>query len=338
MRASNPPRQPTDLAASGERSAPCDQSCITPDRPRRDAASGYGLLAACLLAVACAAPLLGEAQQLRRSGDTVAPVYEGFQRMPDGSIDLLFGYFNRNWEQRVDVAVGPDNHFSPGESDRGQPTHFYPRRNRFVFRVPVPADFGDSELVWTLKTQGETLTAYGTLRSEYEVDDIAIMANFGGAGGTGFHPSVVGNTPPELEVEGAAQRTVSAGEPVTLRAVANDDGKPEPRPLLGFARGIRVRGGGRVAPSSATGLRLSWIVYRGPGEVVFDPPQIKTWEDMRDGGGSPWSDGFETPPAPPGNRWTTRATFSEPGTYVLRCLAHDGGLQTYEDVTFVVSR
>ena len=60
--------------------------------------------------------------------------------------------------------------------------------------------------------------------------------------------------------------------------------------------------------------------------------------NLRDGGGSPWSAGFETPPAPPGNRWVARATFSAPGTYVLRCLAHDGGLQAYEDVTFVVSR
>ena len=295
-------------------------------------------LLGCWLAVACCAPVAGGAQQLRRSGQTVAPVYEGFQRRPDGSFELLFGYFNRNWEDRPGVPVGPDNHFSPGDADRGQPARFYPRRNRFVFRVPVPADFGDGELVWTLKTQGETLTAYGTLRPEYELDDIAIMANFGGAGGTGFHPSVAGNARPALAVEGARRRAVSAGEPITLAAVATDDGKPAQRPLRAFAGGIRVSGGGRVAPSSATGLRLSWIVYRGPGEVVFDPPQIKTWEDMRDGGGSPWSNGFETPPAPPGNRWVTSATFSAPGAYVLRCLAHDGGLQTYADVTFVVSR
>ncbi|MCY4598637.1 MAG: hypothetical protein OXF27_01785 [Acidobacteria bacterium] len=296
-----------------------------------------GLLG-CWLAIALCAPAGGGAQQLQRSGQTVVPVYEGFQRKPDGSLDLLFGYFNRNWEDRPNVPVGPDNHFSPGDADRGQPAHFYPRRNRFVFRVPVPAEFGNGELVWTLKTQGETLTAYGTLRPEYELDDVAIMANFGGAGGTGFHPSIVGNVPPALAVDGVRRRTVSAGEPITLAAVATDDGKPAQRPLRAFAGGIRVSGGGRVAPSSATGLRLSWILYRGPGEVVFDPPQIKTWEDMRDGGGSPWSNGFETPQPPDGNRWVTRVTFSAPGTYVLRCLAHDGGLQTYEDVTFVVSR
>ena len=275
-------------------------------------------------------------QTLHRSGQTVVPVYEGYQRNPDGSFDLLFGYFNRNWEEQVDVPVGPDNRLEPGGPDRGQPAHFYPRRNRFVFRVPVPADFGAGEVVWTLRTRGESLTAYGTLRPEYELDDIAIMANFGGAGGTGFHPSVVGNAPPGPAVAGSALRAVSAGEPVTLEAVATDDGKPSPRSMGPLTSGVSA--GGRVAPTSATGLRLSWILYRGPGGAVFDPPQIKTWEDLRDGGNSPWSVGFETPPAPPGNRWVSRVTFSEPGTYVLRCLAHDGGLQTYDDVTFVVSR
>ena len=54
------------------------------------------------------------------------------------------------------------------------------------------------------------------------------------------------------------------------------------------------------------------------------------------GGGSPWSYGFRTPPAPPDGKWVVRATFPEPGTYVLRCLAHDGGLSTAEDVTVTV--
>lgn len=292
-----------------------------------------------LFAVVLGAP--GEAtvaQELTRTGQTVVPVYEGYQPNPDGSFDLIFGYFNRNWVEEVSVPVGPENSLQPGGPDRGQPAHFYPRRNRFVFRTRVPADFGADEVVWTLRTQGETLTAYATLRPEYELDDIAIMANFGGAGGTGFHPSVVGNVPPQLTVEGDSVRRVSAGEPVPLQAVARDDGKPEPRPLGRFEGGLQVSGGGRVAPASATGLRLSWILYRGPGPVVFHPPQIKTWEDLRDGGNSPWSFGFATPPPPPENRWVAQATFTAPGTYVLRCLAHDGGLQSYEDVTFIVTR
>ncbi len=93
-----------------------------------------------------------------------------------------------------------------------------------------------------------------------------------------------------------------------------------------------------VTPNSASGLRLSWFVYRGAAKVTFDPAQIKVWEDHRDGANSAWSAGWGPPPVPPDGKWVSRATFSDPGTYVLRCLAHDGGLMTHEDVTFVVNR
>jgi hypothetical protein len=96
-------------------------------------------------------------------------------------------------------------------------------------------------------------------------------------------------------------------------------------------------GQSQFVPNSATGLRLSWYHYRGPPAIDLDPPQTKVWEDRRDGGGSPWSAGWRTPPVPPENRWLVRATFREPGTYVLRALAHDGGLIAYEDVTIIVT-
>ncbi len=47
---------------------------------------------------------------------------------------------------------------------------------------------------------------------------------------------------------------------------------------------------------------------------------------------------WSTPPPPPENRWTVRVMFSEPGVYVLRALAHDGGLIDYDDVTVTVTR
>ena len=94
----------------------------------------------------------------------------------------------------------------------------------------------------------------------------------------------------------------------------------------------------RITVGKSLGLHLSWFVYRGAGKVTFDSPQIETWEDYRDGTNSPWSAGWRTPPTPPENKWETRVTFAEPGTYVLRCQAHDGGLSASEDVTFVVTR
>jgi hypothetical protein len=126
---------------------------------------------------------------------------------------------------------------------------------------------------------------------------------------------------------------VKAGEAIALTATATDDGIPKPR---GMPR-LNPNFASRFTVDSATGLRLSWFVYRGAGKVAFDPAQTKVWEDTRDGGGSPWSYGFRTPPLPPDGKWIVHATFAEPGTYVLRCLAHDGGLSTTEDVTVVVT-
>ncbi len=284
------------------------------------------------VAVVLAAPLATGAQAPAR-GQNIAPVYEGFWRHDDGSIDLWFGYYNRNWEEEIDVPVGPDNHMDPGGPDLGQPTHFFPRRSQFVFKVTVPADFGDDEIVWSLTSNGVTENAYATLRPEYMVDETVMMANFGAGGQTGFHPDMIGNMAPDLTLETPPTMTVSAGEPVTLSAVAADDGKPAPRSIP-----VALIGTSHFVPNSATGLRLSWFRYRGPGEVVFDPPQTKVWQDHRDGGNSPWSTGWETPRVPEDNRWTVQATFSEPGTYVLRALAHDGGLIDYEDVTINVNR
>jgi hypothetical protein len=262
----------------------------------------------------------------------VALAYEGFSREQDGSYVLWFGYFNRNWDREFDVPIGPDNQIQPNGPDQGQPTHFFPRRNQFVFNVRVPADFGDREVVWTLTTNGVTERAYGTLRPEYAVDDVVMSANFGAGGQTGFNPQLVGNQPPEVRLEGQTTLYTRVGMPVTLSAIATDDGKPSARGMA-----AALVGQSHFVPNSATGLRFSWYHYRGPGQVTFDPPQTKVWEDRRDGGNSPWSAGWRVPPVPPENRWTARAAFSEPGAYVIRGLAHDGGLIDWEDVTVVVA-
>ncbi len=298
-------------------------------------ASRSGIVTGVALAAALAgAPASGRAQASYATGQTVAPAYEGWERNGDGSFDLVFGYMNRNWEETLDVPVGPDNRIDPGGPDQGQPTRFHPRRNRFVFRIRVPADFGEQELVWTLTTQGRTERAYGTLKRDYFIDDLVIQANYGAGGAAATTPELVDNQAPTLEVdvEGADTHTARVGEPVTLTAVSTDDGKPRARSM----RPSGPRFPGRITTDTATGHRFSWFVYRGPGAVVFDPPQTKVWEDTRDNGGSPWSPGWRTPDPPEDGRWATSATFAAPGTYVLRGIAHDGGLATTADVTVTV--
>jgi hypothetical protein len=270
--------------------------------------------------------------QIAKSIANITPIYEGWIPREDGSFDLVFGYLNREWDDEVHVPLGAANTIDPRGPDNGQPTYFFPRRNRFVFFVRVPKDFGKNEIVWTLTSKGKTEKAYASLRPDYVLDDTVIMSNIGAGGALSTTPDMVGNTAPVLTLQCARTLTARAGEPLVLSAMAIDDGKPNRRNMPGFL------GGNYMLPQTGNGLRLSFIVYRGAGRAVtFDPPQAKTWEDTRDGGGSPWSAGWVTPPVPEGNVWNARATFAEPGAYVIRALAHDGGLFSSQDITVSVT-
>ena len=120
--------------------------------------------------------------QSYRSGQHVEPAFEGWRPNPDGTFSFMFGYMNENWEEEPTAPVGEDNFFSPGDADRGQPTHFLPRRNRFNIEVTVPADWGDRELVWTLNVNGVERKAYATLRQDYLVDNMVIASETGSLG------------------------------------------------------------------------------------------------------------------------------------------------------------
>src|ERR1700674_1925013 len=138
------------------------------------------LAGALILLAGLSAP--STAQTRYASGQNVVPVYEGWERNADGSFSMVFGYMNRNYEQQLDVPVGPDNKFEPGSSDQGQPEHFYRRRQQFVFKVKVPKDWGEKDLVWTLTSAGHTEKAYGTLQPFRELGNLVYQENRGGPG------------------------------------------------------------------------------------------------------------------------------------------------------------
>jgi hypothetical protein len=83
------------------------------------AASAWALSAVLLLLSTAS---LGQSYQ---SGKHVEPAYEGWRPNDDGTFSFMFGYMNENWLEQPDVEVGENNFFSPGDADRGQPTHFY---------------------------------------------------------------------------------------------------------------------------------------------------------------------------------------------------------------------
>jgi hypothetical protein len=202
---------------------------------------------------------------------------------------------------------------------------------------------------------------YASLKSDYGINKQVISLEVGGDGGS-TRDEFRDNIPPDLKVEGDKHRSVRVGEPLTLVAVAGDpdnlparrDGKPQPgvrvqppkpsvpRPAQRGSANLADSGyrpPSSIVPSSGPGLRLSWIVYRGKAATVtFSPEQMKTWTDSRVYANSPWSPPYIIPEPPPDGKWVVHATFQEPDTYVLRAVASDGSLFTYENVTVTVSR
>jgi len=289
-------------------------------------------------------------------GQTVSPAFEGWEENPDGSFNMMFGYMNRNWEEELDVPIGPDNSLSPGDPDQGQPTHFLPRRNRFVFKVRVPKDWGKKELVWTLTSRGKTERAYGTLATDAKVDNL-VQASEQGAIGAGISsPAIRANIAPEMTMD-QGERRAELGKPLMLVAFAKDDGVPRPRFGPGSLAAERIARATNTTPpelgtrafdraaqlppsaitvGSQTGLRHSCFVYRGAGRVRFDPPQAKVWEDTRAGANSPWAPRWVAPAIPPDGRYVVNVSFDDPGTYTIRCMASDGALNTPKDVVVTV--
>lgn len=285
-------------------------------------------------------------------GQNVSPAYEGWEQAVDGTKYFLFGYMNRNWEEEIDVPIGAENMIEPGGPDVGQPTHFLPRRNRFIFRVRVPNDFGDKEMVWTLITKGKTEKAYASLKTDYFIDDVVIASETGALGAGTSSPEIRANKRPDVRID---QKSISArvGEPIDLVAWVMDDGVPKrPAPsaaqLAAAARALNasptaprnpaLNPPGRITVGKRTGLHMMWFVYRGANNVRFDPMQVKPWEDTRAGANSPWAPLWNPPTMPTDGKVVTKATFTAPGTYVLRARADDGALYDDEELTVTVSK
>jgi hypothetical protein len=181
------------------------------------------------------------------TGQSVDPAYEGYDTNPDGSFNMWFGYLNRNYEEAPDIPVGPNNNFSPGPADRGQPTHFEIRRHKDVFAVVVPKDFGTQTIVWTIINRNQPQKVTGTLDRVWLIDRKYTTRN-----ATIENP--YSNLPPEISVP--RQVTASTSAPLEINLEAKDDGRP-------------VRDGKPI------GMTFAWAKYRGPGKVTFEAAKGK---------------------------------------------------------------
>ncbi len=257
-----------------------------------------------------------------RSGQDVQPAFEGWKQNTDGTYTFYFGYMNRNYEEQIDVPIGPNNSFDLGGVDRGQPTHFYARRHMFVFTVKVGKDWGqDQKLVWTLVTHGHTDYAKASLNPAWQMDNGTISENAGSGvvDWSNEAPTITGSGPATITLPNTATLTVNAtddGLPKPKAQRRKVEETPKPKPQQEELTGIP-----NIIPPQlmrGPGLGVKWILYRGPGPVRFIPPVLPPVY------GKPVTS-------------TTTVSFTVPGNYRLRAVASDGALETSYDFDIVVN-
>jgi hypothetical protein len=118
--------------------------------------------------------------------------------------------------------------------------------------------------------------------------------------GTNERDSDHENLPPVLT--GSPAQTINLSDTLTSTVTATDDGRPKPIPGANLPEGMRIR----------------WILYRGPANVRIDPDIMR--------------DRVYGKPA----TLETKVKFTAPGAYRLRAIASDGERFSMYDVDVTV--
>lgn len=236
-------------------------------------------------------------------GGTISPAYDGWFDNADGTRTFLMGYYSRNWEDPIEIPIGPNNHFEPGVPDRGQPTYFLPNRNFGMFTVTVPK--GSTEKLWWVVTvNGVTQRVPMSFTPDYNITP----QHSSEEGPTGKY-----NEPAKLRFAengptfqmplatqaNAVSRVAIVGEPMTIDLWIDDDGL--------FSSGTN-------APASDKEPLIELVVnkYRGPGKVTVGHGH-HTLTVLKGGkAGAPYA-----------AKASTTVTFSAPGEYWIHVTAND---------------
>jgi hypothetical protein len=240
----------------------------------------------------------------KQFGTSVTPAFDGWYVNADGTFSFLIGYYNRNTEQEIDIPIGPNNRFEPGEPDRGQPTHFLTRRRYGMFVVTVPKDFPkDQKLWWTLTINGVTSRIPFYRHTDYNVSPFS---------STEESPNGEHNTSPRLRFD--AKGATFEGPATTIAAaIARTATVGVPMPLDFSVDDDALYSTGANAPITGERQLVTLVVakYRGPGGVtVAARPKLETIK-----GGKALE--------PYSGKGSTSLTFSQPGEYLVHVTAND---------------
>ena len=250
-------------------------------------------------------------QALRPSGQPVIPVFDGWYAEEDGTASLCFGYFNLNFDEALEIPVGPYNYIEPEEYNGVQPTYFNPvpllarnkQRHYCVFTINVPQG-GGQDIVWHLGRNYEDYSVPAHSGAvEYRVDDIYFPTDRAERGGS--VAPVVRFLEPEGPVGigkglrgGMRVGPVAArvGEPLPLSIAVRQPTADEYAELEPYEGGPRT-------------FEVTWQKYSGPAGIAG----IVTFSDNY------------IPAGPVEGTAATTAHFEEPGDYVLLVQVLGGG-------------
>jgi hypothetical protein len=238
-------------------------------------------------------------------GASITPAYDGWYDNADGTHTFLVGYYNRNWTTEADIPIGPNNHFEPGDPDRGQPTHFLPNRGFGMFSITVPKNFSPTERLWWVITFNGVTQKVGLILSpDYNItpqhsSEESPNGKYNLPPVLRFAPNGKTFQAPVATIPAAIQRTATVGVPMALEMSVDDDAL--------YASGTNAPFGRQTPPVTFTVAK-----FRGPGTVTVD----KTIEKVTTlKGGKPME--------PFSGNVSTTVTFSEPGDYLLHVTVND---------------
>ena len=225
------------------------------------------------------------------SGGPIIPIFDGWYPNADGTNTLCFGYYSVNYEEDLDIPLGPNNFIEPSQYDGRQPDYFehiperpFSYRRRYcVLPIQVAEDFGpDDSVVWTLQRgREEPISVPGRMLVPYRLDeptspgrgDVAPEIRFEAEGAEAMGRTGIDVGPVSAEV----------GMPLELEVSVDH---PEDEVWVG------------------------WAKHQGPGPVTFSEQNT-----MMD---------------PISRAATTTVHFSEPGEYLIRVQSIDDPVEAFE--------
>ena len=323
--------RPNSPNAAAQKSMPRNQQTVAAERRlgslHRTAAS----------LVAAAAPT---AQVRYATGQNVVPVFEGWERNADGTFNMVFGYMNRNYEEEIDLPVGPENTSNLARPIRASRRISIPAASNSSSRCACPRT-GEEGSGLDPHLHGKTEKAYASLLPFWELGLFVYQENRGSTADITDTPEP--NAAPTITMAGASTVTSPAGATLPLVVDVSDDGHPTPRKRPATATpAVRRDSDGAVITATGTpgpggqgprrenpltqavvrlepgvALGVTWVVYRGDAAAVkFEPQRV----GVVDG------------------KAKTAVTVSKPGVFTLRAYADDGVLVTPLDVLLTVTR